>query len=91
MYLKPALRQCLVAPHLFCLGTTCVQINMWRPKGDDLMSEVSRFFIGGKPELENLSYIKDGGQNDGKLNRFYFKTVNTGNVVLKLNTLFHTR
>ena len=28
-------------------GTTCVEIDMWRPRGESRSDEVRRFFIGG--------------------------------------------
>lgn len=28
----------------------------WRPRGDSLIYELRRFFIGGSPELEDISY-----------------------------------
>jgi len=28
----------------------------WRPRGDSLIYELKRFFIGGSPELEDISY-----------------------------------
>ena len=28
-------------------GTTCVEIDMWRPRGESRNDEVRRFFIGG--------------------------------------------
>jgi len=74
-------------------GATRVQVNMWRPKGDSMMSEVQRYFIGGTPELVEPSYVREASNNQSnqKLNKFYFKTVTTGNVILKLNTLFQNR
>ena len=29
----------------------------WRPRGDSLIYEMRRFFIGGSPELEDISYV----------------------------------
>lgn len=28
----------------------------WRPRGDSLIYELRRFFIGGSPELEDITY-----------------------------------
>lgn len=77
----------------YIIGASRVQVNMWRPKGDSMMSEVQRFFIGGTPELVEPSYVREASNNQSnkKLNKFYFKTVTTGNVILKLNTLFQNR
>ena len=36
---------------------TCVEnLPCWRPRGDSLIYELKRFFIGGSPELEDISY-----------------------------------
>uniref|UniRef100_T2M4C4 Meckel syndrome type 1 protein n=1 Tax=Hydra vulgaris TaxID=6087 RepID=T2M4C4_HYDVU len=70
-------------------GTTCITIKMWRPKGDNLFAEMNRFFIGASPEIKDLSYVKDPGESD-RLSKFYFKTLSTGNVVLKINSMFQT-
>jgi len=73
-------------------GSTCVEIDTWRPKGDSSKEEMQRFFIGGTPELEDISYVKDLGDNgEGKLNKFYFKSVSSGSVTVRLNTAFHTK
>lgn len=74
-------------------GSTCVEIDMWRPKGDDAFDEMSRFFIGGAPELEDITYVKDLSCSGGseKLNKFYFKTLTTGTILLRLNTLVQTK
>ena len=31
-------------------------LSCWRPRGDSLIYELRRFFIGGSPELEDISY-----------------------------------
>ena len=71
-------------------GSTCVAIKMWRPRGDNIFSEMNRFFIGASPELKDLSYLKDPGESD-RLSKFFFKTLSTGNIVLKLNSMFQTK
>ena len=73
-------------------GSTAVEIDMWRPKGDGLYDEMGRFFVGGTPELQDLTYTKDPSAdgNGSKLNKFYFKTITTGTVTLKWNTLIQT-
>lgn len=72
-------------------GTTCVEIDTWRPKGESSTDEMQRFFIGGTPELNDLSYIKDPTGGDEKVNKFYFKTLSTGSVIIRLNTVFQTK
>ncbi len=32
-------------------------LHCWRPRGDSLIYEMRRFFIGGSPELEDISYV----------------------------------
>ena len=32
-------------------------INTWRPSGHRVVDKLKRFFVGGGPELEDLSYI----------------------------------
>jgi hypothetical protein len=32
-------------------------VHTWRPVGNGIISQLRRFFIGGCPELDNLSYI----------------------------------
>ena len=38
-------------------GDHNVLVNTWRPTGRRLIDKMRRFFIGGGPELEELSYI----------------------------------
>lgn len=36
---------------------TCEEEKVcWRPRGDSIIYELRRFFIGGSPELEDISY-----------------------------------
>lgn len=74
-------------------GTTEVKVDTWRPKGDSAFDEMNRYFIGGTPELKDLSYITDPTYNDaGKRNsKFYFQTVSSGSVVLRFNTMFQSK
>ena len=32
-------------------------LSCWRPRGDSFIYELRRFFIGGSPELEDISYV----------------------------------
>lgn len=33
------------------------ELPCWRPRGDSIIYELRRFFIGGSPELEDISYV----------------------------------
>ena len=45
---------CMLAVVL--LGSYCPSILMWRPMGNTLLDELRRFFIGGGPQLEDITY-----------------------------------
>jgi hypothetical protein len=42
---------------LFKLGLLDEELPCWRPRGDSVIYELRRFFIGGSPELEDISYV----------------------------------
>ena len=42
--------------NLFKLGLLDEELPCWRPRGDSVIYELRRFFIGGSPELEDISY-----------------------------------
>jgi Meckel syndrome type 1 protein len=42
---------------LFYEGIVNETLSCWRPRGDSLIYELRRFFIGGSPELEDISYV----------------------------------
>ena len=35
-----------------------VEIPTWRPYGNDVSQQMRRFFTGGAPELDDISYVK---------------------------------
>lgn len=74
-------------------GSTCVEIDMWRPEGDGAFDAMRRFFIGGSPELRDATYVKETSSVGvtEKLNKFQFKTKTTGSLTLKFNTLLQTK
>ena len=39
-------------------GTYDITVNTWRPTGNGLVPKMRRFFIGGSPELEDVTYVK---------------------------------
>ncbi|CAB3977816.1 Meckel syndrome type 1 [Paramuricea clavata] len=68
-------------------GTHEITVNTWRPTGNGLVPKMRRFFIGGSPELEDVTYVKQpAGSEDHKvLSKFGFKTATSGSVRVKLN------
>uniref|UniRef100_A0A8C1PSH5 MKS transition zone complex subunit 1 n=1 Tax=Cyprinus carpio TaxID=7962 RepID=A0A8C1PSH5_CYPCA len=64
----------------------------WRPLQSGTVAELRRFFIGGAPELEDISYVRVPGTFKGKrLSRFGFRTQTTGSVTFTLNCIQHAR
>uniref|UniRef100_A0A8C1LTZ7 MKS transition zone complex subunit 1 n=1 Tax=Cyprinus carpio TaxID=7962 RepID=A0A8C1LTZ7_CYPCA len=67
--------------------------HTWRPLQSGTVAELRRFFIGGAPELEDISYVRVPGTFKGeRLSRFGFRTQTTGsthfqNVQSKLVTI----
>ena len=39
-------------------GTHDITVNTWRPTGNSLVPKMRRYFIGGSPELEDVTYVK---------------------------------
>ena len=35
-----------------------VEIATWRPYGNNISQQMRRFFTGGAPELDDISYVK---------------------------------
>lgn len=64
----------------------------WRPRGDSIIYELRRFFIGGSPELEDISYISTPpDHNDTILSRMGFRTTTTGTLNVRLNVIFQSQ
>uniref|UniRef100_A0A8C1LT87 MKS transition zone complex subunit 1 n=1 Tax=Cyprinus carpio TaxID=7962 RepID=A0A8C1LT87_CYPCA len=56
--------------------------HTWRPLQSGTVAELRRFFIGGAPELEDISYVRVPGTFKGeRLSRFGFRTQTTGSTV----------
>ncbi|XP_053131266.1 tectonic-like complex member MKS1 [Hemicordylus capensis] len=69
-------------------GTHTLTASTWRPMELGTFSELQRFFIGGSPELEDLTYARVPGTFKGnRLSRFGFRTETTGSVTFRLNCL----
>lgn len=45
-------------------GTHDITVNTWRPTGNGLVPKMRRFFIGGSPELEDVTYVKQPAGSD---------------------------
>ncbi|XP_044849572.1 Meckel syndrome type 1 protein isoform X2 [Mauremys mutica] len=64
----------------------------WRPTELGTVSELRRFFIGGSPELEDMTYVRVPGIFKGEcLSRFGFRTETTGSVTFRLHCLQQSR
>uniref|UniRef100_A0A4W3IIZ6 MKS transition zone complex subunit 1 n=1 Tax=Callorhinchus milii TaxID=7868 RepID=A0A4W3IIZ6_CALMI len=71
-----------------CHTLTC---QTWRPVQPGT-SELRRFFIGGSPELEDMTYVRVPSTFKGeRLSRFGFRTQTTGSVTFKLNCIQQSR
>ncbi|NWS78518.1 MKS1 protein, partial [Crotophaga sulcirostris] len=69
-------------------GLHTLTIPTWRPVGLGVVAELRRFFIGGSPELEDLTYIRIPSTFKGeRLSRFGFRTETTGSVTFRLHCL----
>ncbi|XP_058856742.1 tectonic-like complex member MKS1 isoform X2 [Acipenser ruthenus] len=72
-----------------CHTLTCAT---WRPVQSGTVAELRRFFIGGSPELEDISYTRVPGTFKGeRLSRFGFRSESTGSVTFKLHCIQHSR
>ncbi|KAK2816553.1 hypothetical protein Q7C36_022824 [Tachysurus vachellii] len=73
-------------------GSHRVTCQTWRPLQTGTMAELRRFFIGGAPELEDISDVRIPGTFKGdRLSRFGFRTQTTGSVTFNLNCIQHAR
>ncbi|XP_021271539.1 Meckel syndrome type 1 protein isoform X2 [Numida meleagris] len=69
-------------------GLHMLTIPTWRPVELGTVAEMRRFFIGGSPELEDMTYARIPTAFKGKhLSRFGFRTETTGNVTFRLYCL----
>ncbi|CAH2219727.1 Meckel syndrome type 1 isoform X1 [Pelobates cultripes] len=73
-------------------GMHTVTAHTWRPVELGTISELRRFFIGGSPELEDMSYTRIPGTFQGnRLSRFGFRTETTGEVTFRFNCIHQSR
>ncbi|XP_066492194.1 tectonic-like complex member MKS1 isoform X2 [Tiliqua scincoides] len=69
-------------------GAHTVTVSTWRPVEPGTCSELQRYFIGGSPELEDMTYTRVPGTFQGdRLSRFGFHSKTTGSVTFRLNCL----
>ncbi|KFP84784.1 Meckel syndrome type 1 protein, partial [Apaloderma vittatum] len=69
-------------------GLHMLTIRTWRPVEVGTVAELRRFFIGGSPELEDITYVRIPSTFKGKrLSRFGFRTETTGSVMFRLYCL----
>ena len=50
-----------------------VEIATWRPYGNDVSQQMRRFFTGGAPELEDISYVKIPTESEVQIVRHLFR------------------
>ncbi|KAM4701758.1 tectonic-like complex member MKS1 [Discoglossus pictus] len=73
-------------------GMHILTAQTWRPVELGTVSELRRFFIGGSPELEDLTYIRIPGTFQGeRLSRFGFRTETTGSVTFRFHCIHQSR
>ncbi|XP_049897410.1 Meckel syndrome type 1 protein isoform X1 [Epinephelus moara] len=73
-------------------GKHTITCHTWRPLQTGTISALKRFFIGGSPELEDLSYVRIPGTFKGeRLSRFGFCTETTGSVTFNLHCIQQAR
>ncbi|XP_056267240.1 Meckel syndrome type 1 protein isoform X2 [Pseudoliparis swirei] len=73
-------------------GKHSMTCHTWRPLQAGPVSALRRFFIGGSPELEDLSYVRIPSTFQGeRLSRFGFCTESTGSVTFDLHCIQQAR
>ncbi|NXY90456.1 MKS1 protein, partial [Alcedo cyanopectus] len=73
-------------------GLHMLTIPTWRPVELGTVAELRRFFIGGSPELEDLTYVRIPSTFKGeRLSRLGFRTQATGSVTFRLCCLHQSR
>ncbi|KFV08743.1 Meckel syndrome type 1 protein, partial [Tauraco erythrolophus] len=69
-------------------GLHMLTIPTWRPVELGTVAELRRFFIGGSPELEDITYVRIPSTFKGeRLSRLGFRTETTGSVTFRLYCL----
>lgn len=71
-------------------GKHAQSVPSWRPAGPPVTGQMRRHFIGGAPELEDLSYVgipAEQHANDSVLSRLGFQTDSSGTVDLRFHVV----
>ncbi|XP_033731555.1 Meckel syndrome type 1 protein-like isoform X1 [Pecten maximus] len=73
-------------------GTYRENARCWRPIGKSAAAELRRFFIGGSPELEDITYTAIPSTFQGShLSKYGFRTESTGTISTKLNVILQSQ
>ncbi|NXX83058.1 MKS1 protein, partial [Urocolius indicus] len=73
-------------------GSYRFTIPTWRPVELGTVAELRRFFIGGSPELEDITYTRIPSTFKGeRLSRLGFRTQSTGSITIQLHCLQQAR
>ncbi|KAG1701341.1 Meckel syndrome type 1 protein [Nymphon striatum] len=73
-------------------GPFCKDIHTWRPLSQSVVGELRRFFIGGSPRLEDLTYATIPSNFEGNhLSKLGFKTATSGSVTVKMNIIHQSQ
>lgn len=73
-------------------GSYEMDVSTWRPVGRGLVDKMKRFFIGGPPEIDDITYVACPRELHGnQLSRFGFRTETSGSIFLKLNLAHQSR
>lgn len=76
----------LLLPHL--PGVFQQDVLTWRPLGHGVVSEMRRFFIGGSPELDDVTYSSKPASFQGThMSKYGFRTVTSGILTVRLNMI----
>ncbi|XP_034235784.1 Meckel syndrome type 1 protein-like [Thrips palmi] len=72
-------------------GQHHVTTHTWRPIGNSPVSELRRFFIGGNPELEDITYVGIPHEHEGPLlGKYGVQTVPSGSVDTVFNVVLQS-
>lgn len=73
-------------------GEHVLKLNCWRPLGASHVSNMRRFFIGGSPELEDMSYVATPAAFEGsRLSKLGLRTEATGSIEVKLQVILQSQ
>lgn len=73
-------------------GKHAQSVQSWRPAGPPVTGQMRRHFIGGAPELEDMSYVgipAEQHATDSVLSRIGFQTDSSGDVDFRFHVMKH--